>query len=346
MKIIDLEAHFFTEEYLEVLRARKEVPRLETVENERHQKIEQLAYGPGLILPHAGTLDYLLDLGEGRLREMDAAGIDMQVLTLSNPGPESFDTSEAITVSKKINDELSNAIKKYSDRFIGLATLAPQDPDAAANELERAVKELNLKGAKINSHVKGEYLDDEKYWVIFEMAQKLGVPIYLHPKLPSPQMLKPYADYGFALAGASWGFAAEAGLHAMRLIFSGLFDKYPGLKIILGHLGEGLPFWLSRVDFSWLRKPKGKVAHGDPKNVKKPSDYIKNNFVMTTSGVFFQPAFICTYLALGADGIAFAVDYPYEKNREAVQFIKATPISDRDKEKISHLNAERLFKLS
>jgi 2,3-dihydroxybenzoate decarboxylase len=161
------------------LRARKEVPRLETIENERYQKIEQLAYGPGLILPHADTLDYLLDLGEGRLREVDAIGIDMQVLTLSNPGPESFDTAESIPVSKKINDEFFNAIKKYPDRFIGLTTLAPQDPDAAANELERAVKELNLMGAKINSHAKGEYLDDEKYWGIFAMAQKLGVPIYL-----------------------------------------------------------------------------------------------------------------------------------------------------------------------
>lgn len=342
MKVIDLEAHFFTEEYLEYLRARREVPKLETVEDERHEKFEQLSYGPGLHLPHRITLKYLLDLGEGRMREMDAAGIDMQVLSLSNPGPEAFeDPSEATTVAKKINDELSNIIRKYPERFIGLAALAPQVPDVAADELERAVKKLNLKGAKMNSHVRGEYLDDEKYWVIFERAEKLGVPIYLHPKLPSPSMLKPYADYGFALAGASWGFAAETSLHAMRLIYSGVFDKYPQLRIILGHLGEGLPFWLSRIDYSWLRKTHDIAM----KNVRKPSDYVRNNFMMTTSGMFFQPAFMCAYLALGADRLLFAVDYPYEANKEAVQFMDAAPICDSDKEKIYHLTAEKLFGL-
>jgi 2,3-dihydroxybenzoate decarboxylase len=340
MKVIDLEAHFFTEEYLEYLRARREVPRLETVEDERHEKFEQLSYGPGLHLPHRVTLKYLLDLGEGRMREMDAVGIDMQVLSLSNPGPEAFeDPSEATAIAKKINDELSNIIRKYPERFIGLAALAPQVPDVAADELERAVKKLNLKGAKMNSHVRGEYLDDEKYWVIFERAEKLGVPIYLHPKLPSPQMLKPYADYGFALAGASWGFAAETSLHAMRLIYSGVFDKYPQLIIILGHLGEGLPFWLSRIDYSWLRKTHDIAM----KNVRKPSDYVRNNFMMTTSGMFFQPAFMCAYLALGADRLLFAVDYPYEANKEAVQFMEAAPICDSDKEKIYHLTAENIF---
>jgi 5-carboxyvanillate decarboxylase len=340
MKVIDLEAHFFTEEYLEYLRGRKEVPKLETVEDERHEKFEQLSYGPGLHLPHKMTLKYLLDLGEGRMREMDEAGIGLQVLSLSNPGPDTFDDpSEATTVAKKINDELSNAIRKYPARFIGLATLAPQIPEVAADELERAVKKLNLKGAKINSHVRGEYLDDEKYWVIFERAEKLGVPIYLHPKLPSPRMLQPYADYGFALAGASWGFAAETSLHAMRLIYSGVFDKYPELKIILGHLGEGLPFWLSRIDYSWLRKTRDLSM----KNLRKPSDYVRNNFMMTTSGMFFQPAFMCAYLALGADRLLFAVDYPYEANKEAVQFMAVAPICDSDKEKICHLTAENIF---
>jgi len=340
MKVIDLEAHFFTEEYLEYLRARREVPKLETVKDERHEKSEQLSYGPGLNLPHRVTLKYLLDVGEGRVGEMEAAGIDMQVLSLSNPGPDAFeDPSEATAVSKKINDELSNIIRKYPERFIGLAALAPQVPNVAADELERAVIKLKLKGAKLNSHVRGEYLDDEKYWIIFERAEKLGVPIYLHPKLPSPSMLKPFADYGFALAGASWGFAAETGLHAMRLIYSGVFDKYPELKIILGHLGEGLPFWLSRIDYSWLRKTRDI----EMKNVRKPSDYVRNNFIMTTSGMFFQPAFMCAYLALGADRLLFAVDYPYEANKEAVQFMDAAPICDSDKEKICHLNAEDIF---
>lgn len=345
MKIIDLEAHFFTKDYLTYLRARKEVPRLENVKKGENESFEQLSYGPGLILSHVDTLDCLLDVAEGRLREMDEAGIDMQVLSLSNPGPDMFNTAEAITISRKVNEELSRIIEKSPDRFIGLATVAPQEPEEAAKELERAVRELNLRGVKLNSHVRGEYLDDEKYWAIFERAEELDVPIYLHPKLPSPHILKPYADYGFALAGASWGFAAETGLHAMRLIYSGLFDKFPKLKIILGHLGEGLPFWLSRVNYSWLRRPKGTVAHGGPRNLRKPSDYIRDNFIMTTSGVFFQPALICSLLGLGAGRIAFAVDYPYEKNTEAVEFFNAAPISDDDREKMAHLNAEALFKL-
>lgn len=179
--------------------------------------------------------------------------------------------------------------------------------------------------------------------MIFEAAAKLGVPIHIHPNFPSPGIIKPYSDYGVALAGPVLGFAAEVSLHAMRLIYSGVFDKYPGLKIVLGHLGEGLPFWLWRIDFYWL-KTSNRPADL-PRLERKPSDYMKDNFMVTTSGVFFQPAFMCTYLALGADRIAFAADYPYEENKIAVQFMEQAPISDADKERICHQNAERLFKI-
>lgn len=340
MKKIDAEAHFYTKEYQDYLFSRKEMPR-----EELYKGYIRLWYEANVWEPHGAEIeDKLLDLAEGRLRDMDKAGIDMQVLSLSTPGCEQFSPSDGMTWSKKTNDALAKAIKKYPDRFIGLAALAPQSPDEAARELERAVKELGFKGAKLNSHVKGNYLDDKKYWGIFEMAEKLGVPLYLHPNSPSPSMIKPYADYGFALAGPTLGFSVEAAVHTMRLIFSGLFDKYPGLKIILGHLGESLIFWISRIDFSFTKAWFDEEARPKIKNV--PSEYIKNNFIITTSGMPAVPAFLSVFLELGADRIMFAADYPYEKSDEAVRFIEQIPISDIDKAKIQYLNAEKLFKLS
>lgn len=336
MKIIDFEAHFFTEEYVEYMRARKEPPRFETVDVDG-RKEEGLLLGSGVWAPRGKTLGLLLDLGQSRLTGMDEAGITMQVLTLAGPGCELFEPSEGTAQAKKANDELAQVIKAHPDRFVGLAALAPQDPEAAADELERAVKELGFNGAKINSHVRGgEYLDDTKYWLIFERAEKLGVPIYLHPRVPSPAMLKPYAEYGYGLAGAALGFAAETSLHAMRLILSGVFDKYPELKIILGHLGEALPFWMDRID----RKYGSEVSIA-----KKPSEYIKDNFAVSFSGMFFLPAFMCVYLALGADSIVFGSDYPFEESKEAAQFVERLPVSDGDKFKISYANSERLLNL-
>jgi 2,3-dihydroxybenzoate decarboxylase len=262
----------------------------------------------------------------------------MQVLSLISPGVQVFDAATGTSLARRVNDQLYRIVQKYPGKFAGLAALAPQDPRGAADELERAVKELGLKGASINSHTRGEYLDDKKYWVIFERAERLGVPIYIHPRMPSPGMLKPYLTYP-SLATAMSGFAAEVSLHALRLILSGLFDEHPGVKIILGHLGEGLPFWLWRLDNRWLRMPQGMIIK------KRPSQYIKDHFFITTAGNFSVSAFLCAYLELGADRILFAVDSPLESNREAVQFMEGLPISDGDKEKVCHLNAERLFKL-
>ncbi|MFC1871335.1 amidohydrolase family protein [Chloroflexota bacterium] len=344
MKKIAIEEHFYTEGYLDFLRSNKGYPRLEVVENEEHQSIwrwydssdSYKVWNPHLMRAP-------IDIGEGRLKEMDTAGIDMQVLSLAKPGVEEFNAVDGTEVAKLSNNELSQVIQKYPGRFAGLAALATQDPAAAANELERAVKGLGLKGANINSHVKGEYLDDEKYWVIFETAEKLGVPIYLHPKEPPQGMLESYLTYP-RLASSMWGFAADAGLHAMRLILSGVFDKYPALKIVLGHMGEALPYWLWRMDKSWAR---GRVTTGalNVKMQKVPSQYVKDNFLVTTSGMFWEPAFLCAYLGLGADKILFAVDYPFESSKEAVQFMDSVSICDTDREKIYHLNAEKLLSL-
>ena len=196
--------------------------------------------------------------------------------------------------------------------------------------------ELGLKGACVMSNARGQYYDDQKYWVIFDTAQKLDVPIHLHPSFPSVTMAGAYAGYEVVLGGPPHGFYAEVSLHVMRLICSGLFDRYPGLKMILGHMGEGLPFWLPRLDFAKL---------GGPEISKKPSEYLKSNFTVTTSGMFFTPALICTYLALGAGRMAFGVDYPLEDQNLAVRFMEAAPIGDSDKEKIGHANAEALFKI-
>jgi 5-carboxyvanillate decarboxylase len=340
MRVIDLEAHFYTKAYIDYLRSRKEPPREEVLE-----KNIRLWMAANVYAPRSFHLeDKLLDLGPKRLAEMDEAGVDIQVLSLTVPGCEQFDASDGAAMARETNDELALVIRKHPDRYVGLAALAPQDPVGAANELERAVKDLGMKGAKLNSHVRGEYLDDKKYWPLFEMAERLDVPIYLHPTIPSPSILKGYADYGFPLAGPPFGFGADTSLHAMRLIYSGLFDRFPGLKIVLGHMGEGLPFWLYRIDFYWLKPWIDPLIK--PKITQKPSYYINRNFLFTSSGMHFLPAFICAYMGLGGDMLAFGADHPFETSKESLESLGKLPICDADAEKFFHGNAEKLLKIA
>jgi len=200
--------------------------------------------------------------------------------------------------------------------------------------LERAVLELGLKGANINSHTKGEYLDDKKFWPILAKAEKLGVPIYIHPRMPSPDMVKPYLAYN-QVDKVVAGYGAEVFLHAIRMIGGGVFDAFPRLQIVLGHLGEGLPFWLWRVDRG-LRFLNLK---------KSAANCIRDNFFVTTGGMQFLPALLCALLALGAERVLFSVDYPFESSKDTVQFIDNVQISDADKDKIFHANSEKLFNL-
>ncbi|MCJ7654605.1 MAG: amidohydrolase family protein [Dehalococcoidia bacterium] len=344
MKIIAVEEHFLTENYRNFLRSRKEFPRRDIVE-QGGGRFEREWWSPtNYKLINPDLPDKVYDLGEGRLRDMDESGIDMQVLSFSFPGIEPFNATDGTSMAKNINDELAEIVKRYPERFAGFAAIAPQDPDAAADELERAVKKLGFKGAMINGNIRGEYLDDEKYWVIFERAEKLGVPIYIHPRTPPEDMIKPYSVWP-VLALAGWGFAAEAGLHAIRLICSGVFDEYPGLNIILGHLGEAIPFWMWRLDSQWPHDEMGIYSGPSRKLQKTPSQYFKDHFYVTTSGMFWQPViqFVCS--ALGHDKVLFAADYPYETSKIAVQVIKSMPMSDSDREKICHLNAEKLLGL-
>jgi 5-carboxyvanillate decarboxylase len=335
MKKIAVEEHFNTETFLNYLSSRKEFPKREIVEVEG-KKFHKVWWSPTdfmLITPEMQSLT--LDLGEGRLKAMDESGTDIQVLSLAAPGVGQFDASDGTDMARITNDELYEVIKRYPDRFVGFAAIAPQDPDAAAGELERTVKKLGFKGALITGNSRGEFLDEQKYWVIFGTAEKLGVPIYIHPWVPPPDMVKPYLTYP-ELALPMWGFAAEAGLHAMRLICSGVFDKYPAVKVILGHLGESIPFWLWRLDSRWALTSMRRLG-------KNPSQYFKDNFYVSTSGMYWQPALDFVISALGADKILFAADYPYESINEAADFIESVPVEESIKRKIGYLNAKKLL---
>jgi 2,3-dihydroxybenzoate decarboxylase len=238
MKKITIEEHFAIQEQLDASQAIIEgkYPVPEVIQEEKMLDRELPFLYPSI---RQDTVNRLLDMGEGRLQEMDNNGIDMQVLSLVSPGVQVFDAATGTAMARKANDRLAEAVSKYPKRFAGFASVAPQNPSEAAKELERAVKELGLKGVLINSHTKGEYLDDKKYWVILEMAERLDVPVYIHPRCPSPDMIKPYLAYR-GLASAILGFAAEVSLHAVRLICSGVFDQFPRLNIILGHCGEAM----------------------------------------------------------------------------------------------------------
>jgi predicted TIM-barrel fold metal-dependent hydrolase len=281
----------------------------------------------------------LLNLGDTRVAAMNATGIDMQVMSLTMPGCEGFETETAIAMATDANDRLAEAIHAHPSRFAGFAALPTAEPATAAKELERAVTKLGFKGAMINGHVRGEFLDNQKYWVIFECAQALNVPIYLHPTIPHPDVLKAYFEGYGDLSMPAWGFAMDTCTHFLRLVFAGLFDAYPNLRMILGHLGEGLPFWIHRLNehAQFAAKRRGLK--------KAPAQYLRENLVVTTSGNFFMPAFLCTLMALGADNILFSVDWPYESNRIATDWLNHLQITDQDKEKICHLNAERILHL-
>jgi 5-carboxyvanillate decarboxylase len=291
---------------------------------------------PGARLVHSR----LVDIGAGRIAQMDADGIDMAVLSITSPGVQAFDAVTATRLAKDANDQLAAAVLAHPTRFAALAAVAPQYPAGAALELHRASR-LGMKGFLINSHTMGEYLDDRKYWPIFEAAQALDLPLYLHPREPSPGMVSPFLDYGLYFAG--FGFAVETSLHAMRLIMCGLFDEFPRLKIVLGHMGEGLPFWLQRIDNRYLLQ----VKIGAVKKMKKlPSEYFLDNFVITTAGVMSGPALRLSLEVLGEDRIMFAADYPYESVEEGVKFLDTVEISEVQRAKIYSGNAERIFKLA
>ena len=281
------------------------------------------------------------DIGERRIADMDASGIARQILSMTAPGVQIFDADTGTALAASFNDELAEAVRRHPDRFSGLAAIAPQNPAGAAKELERAVRSLGLRGAIVNSHTQGEYLDNPKFWPIFEAAEALNVPVYLHPTTPSAGMIAPFKEAG--LDGAVFGFGAETGLHMLRIITGGVFDRFPRLRMVVGHLGEALPYWLFRIDFMHGRMVAAKRHPRVGKLERRVSEYLKENFYFTTSGMAWEPVILYAISVLGIDRVLYAMDYPYQYVPEEVQVTDDLPISDADKQKFYRLNAERVF---
>ena len=330
MKIIAVEEHIATETFL------SQAHKLEILPTDQDElgSMRQVENNPVF---HAALVDL-----DSRLKKMDACGQTMAVLSLNPPGVQPYSAKDAVPLAREFNDSLAAIVRRHPERFAGLGTVTPQDPVAAASEIERIMGPLGLNGIMINSHTGGHYLDEPQFAPLLDAAEANHATIYLHPRVPS--MLSAYNCYG--MSAAIWGYQAEAGLHAMRLILSGAFDRNPGLKIVLGHLGEGIPYWLRRIDnrHAFAQRVAG-AASPMPKLKLTPSEYFRRNFVLTTSGIDDPDVLALALRAVGDDNIMFAIDCPYEETEDAVEFLKKAPITDLQRENISHKTAERIFAL-
>jgi predicted TIM-barrel fold metal-dependent hydrolase len=280
------------------------------------------------------------DLGELRLKEMDDAGIDVQVLSHGAPSTQRLDAPTAVRLAREANDRLAKVIAARSDRFAGFAALPTPDPKAAADELDRTVSELGFKGAMVHGLTNGVFFDDGRFWPIFERAQALDVPLYVHPAAPHGAVVDAYyKDYvkDFpALLNAAWGFTVETATQGIRLVLSGVFDAYPDLNIILGHMGEGLPFLLWRIDHALSRPGNRRIAF---------REQFSRHFHITTSGNFSTPALLCSMMELGVDRILFSVDWPFVPNVPGTKWMNELQLAAEDKAKILSGNARRLLKM-
>lgn len=285
------------------------------------------------------ALEVLKDFGERRLSAMDSIGVEKAVLSLSGPGVQAeLNTQVAIRKARECNDFLAAEIARSSQRYAGFAHLAMQDPATAADELERSVHQLGFVGAMINGQTNGAYLDDDRFSVFWERAADLGAPIYIHP-YNSPDI--PYMYHGHPeLFGPVWSWTVETGNHALRILFGGVFDRYPGARLILGHMGETLPYQLWRFDSRWEISNRG-----DMTLKRKPSEYFKTNIYVTTAGVCSDAPLRCAIDAMGVDRVMFSVDYPFERAAEAGDWIEAAPLTEAERTAVCHGNARSLLGL-
>ncbi len=310
--------------------------------------IEEHYWDPDITSNYAGVeafrdpemLKRLHDLGEYRISHMDKAGVDMQVLSHGAPSLQKLGADKAVDLAKRANDRLAAACQKYPTRFAGFAALPTDNPAAAAAELERCVKTLGFKGAMIHGLSNGEFLDEPKFDPIWAMAEKLDVPIYLHPSVPHPSVTDVYykkymQDYPMVIR-AAWGFTVETATIAIRMVLGGVFQRHPKLKVILGHFGETLPFLVWRIDQALSRPGQKSMSF---------RQVFSNNFYVTTSGNFSNPALLCTMMEMGIDRILFAIDYPFVNNEDGMEWIPNMPLCDEDKIKLLSGNAKRLLKL-
>jgi 2,3-dihydroxybenzoate decarboxylase len=254
-----------------------------------------------------------------------------------------MDTATAVSFARTANDFLADAIQRHPTRFAGMLAVAPQDPAAAAKEIERGVTQLGIHSVVINSHTKGEYLSDPKFWDIFAAAEAHDAPIYLHPNSLPANMLQPFQEAG--LDGAIYGFGVETGLHAMRIITAGVFDRFPKLRMIIGHMGEALPFWAYRLDYMHRATVKSQ-RYASMKPIRmQPSDYLKQHFYVTNSGVAWGPAVKFTQDFMGMDRVLYAMDYPYQHSVDEVSFNDEFEMTPEDKLRFFQANAEAVFKI-
>jgi predicted TIM-barrel fold metal-dependent hydrolase len=283
----------------------------------------------------------LVDVGEQRLRVMDEAGIAIQVLSVTAPGSQQAPADHAIDLSRALNDRCAEAVAAHPDRFNALATLPTQDPAAAIVEARRAITELGFCGVVINGHTHGRFLDAPEYDEMLTAIEELDVPIYLHPTYPPQQVAEVYfgglpGPTGGALATAAWGWHAETGLHILRLAATGVFGRHPKLQVVVGHMGENLPFSLMRADAVLAR------ANPDAPSV---ADVVREHVHITICGYTTIPPLLCALQVFGADRIMFSSDYPFGDPVQHSRFLAEAPISPADRDKIAHGNAQRLFRL-
>jgi hypothetical protein len=324
MRTITLEEHFTTPEFLIATGQGRDV-------NARMQEVTRK----------------LLGMGEERIADMDAGKIDMQVMSLSSAGLDKLDAATATSLVRGINDELAAAVAAHPDRFAAFATVALQEPEKAVREFERCVEDLKFKGLIVMGTLNGVFLDDSRFTPIFATAQALDVPIYIHPGFPPQPVRDAYysglpGNIGFGLSMAGWGWHAETGLHCLRLILTGVFDRFPKLRIIVGHMGDHLPFNIARADRIFDEMASENTT---PPFEGKVIEYFRQNFFITTSGYFDTHPFLCALGVLGSDHVLFSVDYPYASNIAGREFLNTLPVGPGDLEKISHGNAERILKL-
>lgn len=320
---------------------------IRTITLEEHYATPAFLEGPGSRLRKvaytAQLIDRLSDLDGRRIADMDAAGIDAQVLSLTSPGVNLLDPAEAIEMARDTNDLLAEAVKRHPSRFIGFAVVPTSAPDAAADELERAVGTHGFKGVVINGHTRGRYLDNPCFRPILERAEALDVPIHIHPATPPKAVVDAYYTGAFSpevtgmLANAGWGWHIETAVHVLRLILGGAFDRFPRLQLIVGHLGEALPFMMPRIN--------EKLPVEMTKLQRPIKGYLVENCHFTFSGFNFLPAFLNLMLEVGVDRIMFSADYPYASMSKAREFLDQLPVSPTDREKIAHGNAERLLRI-
>ena len=291
--------------------------------------------------PHISKM--LSDLGDVRLQQMDEAGVDIQVLSHCPPGAQAFGAAEAADQARGINDRLNDVVKATPDRFAAFATLPTPDPDGAARELERCVGEYGFKGAMLHGLTAGKFHDEEEFWPIFERAAALDVPVYIHPGYPHPEVVElyygKYREKSPPLVQAGWGFTVETATAAIRLVLSGVFEKHPNLKIILGHLGEGLPFLLWRINMAFE-----KMGRPDVPTVRFRETF-SEHFYITTSGNFSDPALQCTIQEMGIDRVLFSIDWPYVPNAPGTDWMNGLMLNREDKEKILSGNAKNLLRM-